>query len=289
MFEFQFYKIIRKNDPNEVSTQLVLAAATMPTNIEELLHTIIDTSTIDEAVSPNLHQILPHIQQKFIRMRKQERPLALLAVVKAELAKRRPIIVFGNKSVTSDYVAIFLNENGIDAISLNGDLLKVIRDGQFEKFQSGKVNVLSTTDIASRGLDTKRVSQFYERSDRNEKSFIAWTILQACHVINFDFPIHVADYIHRCGRIGRVGSANTCLVTNFVTGLNEVQLVRRIEHTARTKGVLPNVNADITGIIMKARGEDIDEDKTAADEHVIDEELEERIFESESSEGFPNK
>lgn len=128
--------------------------------MEELLHSIIDTSTIEDVVSPNLHKILPHIQQKFIRMRKQERPLALLALVKAELAKRRPIIVFGNKSVTSDYVSILLNDNGIDAISLNGDLLRIIRDGQFEKFQSGKVNVLSTTDIASRGLDTKRVSRY---------------------------------------------------------------------------------------------------------------------------------
>lgn len=135
----------------------------MPQNIEELLHSIIDTSTIDEVVSPNLHKILPHIQQKFIRMRKQERPLALLTLVKAELAKRRPIIVFGNKSTTSDYAAIMLNENGIDAISLNGDLIRVIRDGQFEKFQSGKVNVLSTTDIASRGLDTQRVSGVFYR------------------------------------------------------------------------------------------------------------------------------
>lgn len=138
-------------------TQLVLAAATIPMNIDRLLQSVIDTSTIEEVSSPNLHKILPHIQQKFIRMRKQERPLALLKLVKAELAKRRPIIVFGNKSVTSDYTSIFLNDHGIDAISLNGDLLKIIRDGQFEKFQSGQVNVLCTTDIASRGLDTKRV------------------------------------------------------------------------------------------------------------------------------------
>lgn len=65
-----------------------------------------------------------------------------------------------------------------------------------------------------------------------------------------------------------------------------MELVRRIEHTARTKGVLPNVNADITGIIMKNRGM-IDPDEPAANEHVVDEELEERIFERESTEGLP--
>lgn len=271
-----------------MSTQLVLAAATMPPNIEELLHSIIDTSTIDEVVSPNLHKILPHIQQKFIRMRKQERPVALLALVKSELAKRRPIIVFGNKSVTSDYVEILLKDNGIDAISLNGDLMRIIRDGQFEKFQSGKVNVLSTTDIASRGLDTKRVSDFLRIvTERIHSKKI--NHFQACHIINFDFPNHAADYIHRCGRIGRVGSATNCFVTNFVTGLNEVQLVRSIEHTARTKGILPNVNADITGIIRKNNAVDVDADEPAANEHVIDEELEERIFDRERSDGIPTK
>lgn len=75
--------------------------------------------------------------------------------------------------------------------------------------------------------------------------------MKACHVINYDFPWHIADYIHRCGRIGRVSSGTNCLVTNFVTGLNDVALVRKIEHTARTKGILPNVNANITGIITK--------------------------------------
>lgn len=83
--------------------------------------------------------------------------MELLALVKADVAKRRPVIVFGNKSATSDYVSIFLNDHGVSCVNLNGDMLQQIRVGQFEKFQTGEVNVLSTTDIASRGLDTTRV------------------------------------------------------------------------------------------------------------------------------------
>lgn len=139
----------------------------MPTNIQDLLQMVIDTNTITEVVSPNLHKILPHIQQKFIRMRKIERPMELLTLVKSELAKRRPIIVFGNKSATSDYISIFLNDNGVDAISLNGDHIRKIREGQFEKFQSGQVNVLATTDVASRGLDTKRVSKMENQKKKH--------------------------------------------------------------------------------------------------------------------------
>lgn len=59
----------------------------------------------------------------------------------------------------------------------------------------------------------------------------------------------ISDYIHRCGRIGRYTSATDCRVTNFISGINQLNLVRKIEHAVRTKGVLPNVNANIHRII----------------------------------------
>lgn len=39
----------------------------------------------------------------------------------------------------------------------------------------------------------------------------------------------MADYIHRCGRTGRVGSAEKCRVTSLVQRRGEVQTVREIE------------------------------------------------------------
>lgn len=129
----------------------------MPTNIEERLMEVIDVSTVNEVVSPSLHRILPHIRQHFIRIRKSERPLELLTLVKKELQKRHPIMIFSNKTATSDFISIFLNEHNIKSISMHGNLLNVIRTDQFKKFQSGNVNVLSTTDVGSRGLDTTRV------------------------------------------------------------------------------------------------------------------------------------
>lgn len=150
----QFHK---NHLPDESGAQLILASATMPTNTNQLLQTIIDPTTMRHVVSPKLHRILPHLEQHFVRINKSGRPVQLLRLVKQEMERRRPIIVFSNKSATSDYVSMFLNENGVECVNLNGTMPADMRLGQFEKFQSGQVEVLSTTDMASRGLDTTRV------------------------------------------------------------------------------------------------------------------------------------
>jgi len=213
----------------DAGTQLVLASATMPTNTREILQKVIDVDTIREVVSPHLHRLMPHVTQKFLRMSKADRPATILSLVKQDIAKRRPLIVFSNKSTTSDYVSIFLNNSGVNCLNLNGDMLMKIRLGRFEQFQNGHCDVLSTTDVGSRGLDTTR----------------------ARHVVNFDFPLHVSDYIHRCGRIGRVGNMDKALVTNLISSRREIDVVQRIEHAARTGGLLPDVNANIRNIINK--------------------------------------
>lgn len=132
----------------------------MPTNTDEILQCIIDPTTIHRIVSPNLHKVLPHIEQNFIRITKTSRPLHLLRLAKAQLEKHHPIIVFSNKSATSDYVSMFLNENNVECLNLNGDMLADFRIGMFDKFQTGAVDILSTTDMASRGLNTTRVHLF---------------------------------------------------------------------------------------------------------------------------------
>lgn len=91
---------------------------------------------------------------------------------------------------------------------------------QYQKFRDGIVNVISCTDIASRGLDSTRVK----------------------HIINYEFPMFVSDYIHRCGRTGRIGHDENCLVTSFISQKKELPLLHSIEKSARLSGTLENVN-----------------------------------------------
>lgn len=67
---------------------------------------------------------------------------------------------YSNKSNTCDWATMFLNENGIKAINLHGDMLYDIRQGRFKKYQDGSVNILVTTDVGSRGLNTIRVNHY---------------------------------------------------------------------------------------------------------------------------------
>lgn len=50
-----------------------------------------------------------------------------------------------------------LNENGVPAVNLNGEMNYAIRLGKYKEFRDGRVMVLSCTDVASRGLDTTHV------------------------------------------------------------------------------------------------------------------------------------
>lgn len=100
---------------------------------------------------------------------------------------------------------------------------------EYERFLSGEVNVLSCTDLASRGLDTSNVK----------------------HVINYDFPLNMSDYIHRVGRVGRVRSRQGSHVTNLVGGTIQIHLVQQIEEAIRRWKQIPNVNNNIIKIIRE--------------------------------------
>ena len=52
---------------------------------------------------------------------------------------------------------------------------------------------------------------------------------QVSHVINFDCPSFMSDYIHRVGRVGRIGQKAFAKVTTLVSQKYEVDLIWRIE------------------------------------------------------------
>jgi ATP-dependent RNA helicase DDX28 len=134
---------------------------------------------------------------------------------------------FSNKNSTSSFVTHFLGEHGVDAPCYCGNMPAILRYETFDKFQSGESTILSTTDIGSRGLNTVKV-RLAAALDLNT---ILTILLQAQVVLNYDFPLYKADYLHRCGRVGRIDSNARGKVINFVNGPAEIKVVQAIEVT----------------------------------------------------------
>lgn len=102
----------------------------------------------------------------------------------------------GNLTVASEK----LNYKGINVAILHSDLNKDKRKNALKDFRNGKTNLLLATDVAARGLDIKGIT----------------------HVVHFDFPKDIKQYIHRSGRTGRFGAEGTVL--SIVTDREEREL-----------------------------------------------------------------
>ena len=105
----------------------------------------------------NIHRVMCHVPQKFIRVSKSKKPEALLEILEKDLTKKRKIIIFSNKSPTSDFVQMFLNENNIPCVNFNGGHHYKHRSDKLDKFVTGQVDIMSCTDLISRGIDTSTV------------------------------------------------------------------------------------------------------------------------------------
>ena len=114
------------------------------------------------------------------------------------------VLVFTRMKVGADRVVRDLEHAGISATALHADKRQTQRDQALADFREGKIRVLVATDIAQRGLDITGIS----------------------HVINYDVPAQVEDYVHRIGRTGR--AAQTGDAYTFMSP-DEIAMVRMIE------------------------------------------------------------
>lgn len=102
-------------------------------------------------------------------------------------------MVFINSSMKMDEFATKLEYKKIKLGVLAGNSTKQDRQKVINDFKKGKIPVLLTTDVATRGLDIPDVT----------------------HVVHFEMPEDVKQYVHRSGRTGRMGKEGT--VVSLVT------------------------------------------------------------------------
>jgi ATP-dependent RNA helicase RhlE len=103
------------------------------------------------------------------------------------------VLVFSRMKHGADRLARTLEAHGIRTATLHSNRSQNQRLRALKDFKSGAVRVLVATDIAARGIDVDGIS----------------------HVVNYDFPMHPEDYVHRIGRTGRAQAVGDAI--SFVT------------------------------------------------------------------------
>lgn len=166
------------------SRQTLLFSATYPDNIQSLSQRL---QRQPQRISVEALHDEQHIDQRFFICEKSARMAGLAAL----LASFRPAaaVVFCNTKQLVRESCAYLNQAGIAAHALHGDMEQRDRDEVLIQFKQGSTRILVATDVAARGLDIDDLPA----------------------VVNFELPRDAQVYIHRIGRTGRAGKAGLAL------------------------------------------------------------------------------
>ena len=92
-----------------------------------------------------------------------------------------PVLIFAERKQDVDAIQEYLLLKGVQAVSTHGGKDQEERGRAVQQFRSKEKDILVATDVASKGLDFPKIE----------------------HVINYDMPDDIENYVHRIGRTGR--------------------------------------------------------------------------------------
>ncbi|KAF2454872.1 P-loop containing nucleoside triphosphate hydrolase protein [Lineolata rhizophorae] len=187
-FEPQIRRIVEGEDmPPTDSRQTLMFSATFPREIQILARAFLKDYIFLSvgrvgSTSENITQKVEYVED----MDKRSVLLDILHTHGTGLT-----LIFVETKRMADSLSDFLLNQGFPATSIHGDRTQREREKALEMFRTARCPILVATAVAARGLDIPNVT----------------------HVINYDLPTDIDDYVHRIGRTGRAG--NTGISTAF--------------------------------------------------------------------------
>jgi ATP-dependent RNA helicase RhlE len=169
--------------------QTLLFSATLSSEIEAVTHEFLrapKTVQIGRRANP-----ADTVTQLVYEVPKHLKPALLVHLLREP--SMNMVLVFSRMKHSADRIARSLESSGIRTATLHSNRSQSQRLRALKDFKSGAVRVLVATDIAARGIDVDGIS----------------------HVVNYDFPMHSEDYVHRIGRTGRAHAVGDAI--SFVT------------------------------------------------------------------------
>jgi ATP-dependent RNA helicase RhlB len=182
LFDLGFTKDMRrilKKLPPYHERQSMLFSATLSYRVLELTY---EYMNLPEFISTTPDQVaVERIEQTLFHVGKHQKLSLLLGLLQREEAQR--VLIFVNTKAGVTWLSQKLRGNKMAAQGITGDLPQRKRLRLMEQFKKGKLHILVATDVASRGIHIEDVT----------------------HVINYDLPQDVENYVHRIGRTARAG------------------------------------------------------------------------------------
>ncbi|XP_024266325.1 ATP-dependent RNA helicase DDX3X isoform X3 [Oncorhynchus tshawytscha] len=226
-FEPQIRRIVEQDTmPPKGIRQTMMFSATFPKEIQMLARDFLE-DYIFLAVG-RVGSTSENITQKVVWVEDGDKRSFLLDLLNATVipsdapdvqeaavtpGKESLTLVFVETKKGADALEDFLYREGYACTSIHGDRSQRDREEALNQFRSGRCPILVATAVAARGLDISNVK----------------------HVINFDLPSDIEEYVHRIGRTGRVG--NLGLATSFFNDKNS------------------NITKDLLDILVEAKQE----------------------------------
>ena len=210
VYEQSVSALIRLSRKHSKDPQIAIVGATKTAAVNAFVASI--ARKFSPVVTQDAHTLVPGLDQEFVTVGRRKRTSCLSEILGSEkLLPESKILVFTNAVRTCNFVSRFLEESkieGIKAAGFHGQIPSRQRSRNYKNFVSNDTNVLVCTNLASRGIDLDNVT----------------------HVVMYDFPQTLADYIHRAGRTARAGRLGK--VTALVTKRN-LPLVQQIQQAVK--------------------------------------------------------
>lgn len=213
-FEPQIREIVEKCDmPPSGERETHMFSATFPKEIQMLARDFLN-NYIFLAVG-RVGSTSENITQKVVWVEEVDKRSFLLDLLNAS-GPDSLTLVFVETKRGADALEDFLYREEYNATSIHGDKSQYEREDALASFRSGRTPILVATAVAARGLDIPNVK----------------------HVINFDMPTDIEEYVHRIGRTGRVG--HTGLATSFFNEKNRNVARDLMDLLEEAKQEIPN-------------------------------------------------
>lgn len=200
-FEPQIRRIVTGEDmPGVHERQTLMFSATFPRDIQMLAkdflkdYIFLSVGRVG-STSENITQKIEYVEDSDKR--------SVLLDVLSSMPSGGLTLVFVETKRMADMLENFLIQSNFPATSIHGDRSQRERERALETFRSSRTPIMVATAVAARGLDIPNVT----------------------HVVNYDLPNDIDDYVHRIGRTGRAG--NTGISTAFFNRGNK-NIVREL-------------------------------------------------------------